>query len=104
MSLCPPPAARTGVRRSAGERAQRASRCHCARHLRPARGCGGRLVSAAAALVVALILIAGNGLFVAAEFSLLSVNRSTVEKAARNGDAGAAGVLRAVRSLTTQLS
>jgi CBS domain containing-hemolysin-like protein len=61
-------------------------------------------VSDAAALAVAMILIAANGLFVAAEFSLLSVSRTTVEQAARNGDPGAAGVLRAVRSLTTQLS
>jgi CBS domain containing-hemolysin-like protein len=61
-------------------------------------------VGDAAALAVAFLLIAGNGLFVAAEFSLLSVSRVAVEKSAENGDPGAAGVLRALRSLTTQLS
>jgi CBS domain containing-hemolysin-like protein len=61
-------------------------------------------MSDAAALVVAFLLIAGNGLFVAAEFSLLSVSRVTVEQSAQKGDPGAAGVLRALRSLTTQLS
>src|ERR1700733_911525 len=37
MSQCPPHPARTGERRRAGERAQRASQCHSARHIRPAR-------------------------------------------------------------------
>jgi len=58
----------------------------------------------AAALAVAFVLVAANGLFVAAEFSLVSVNRVEVEQAARRGDPGAGGVQRALRTLTTQLS
>ncbi|MBW0117493.1 hemolysin family protein [Pseudonocardia abyssalis] len=55
-------------------------------------------------LVVALALVAANALFVAAEFSLVTVDRSTVERAAQDGDNGADGVLTALRSLSTQLS
>ncbi|WP_406289878.1 hemolysin family protein [Embleya sp. NBC_00896] len=51
-----------------------------------------------------VILIAGNGMFVAAEFSLVTVERSDVEARARAGDRGAARVLRAVRTLSFQLS
>ncbi|HEX3611220.1 MAG TPA: hemolysin family protein [Sporichthyaceae bacterium] len=58
----------------------------------------------AAGLAVAFLLVVANGLFVAAEFSLLTVSRTAVEQAAKDGDAGAAGVLRALRTLTTQLS
>ncbi|WP_300019282.1 hemolysin family protein [Pseudonocardia sp.] len=55
-------------------------------------------------LAVALLLVLGNALFVAAEFSLVTVDRSTVERAAEAGDTGAASVLSALRSLSTQLS
>ncbi|WP_308284426.1 hemolysin family protein [Pseudonocardia oceani] len=55
-------------------------------------------------LVVALVLVAANALFVAAEFSLVTVDRSTVERATRDGDPRAEGVLAALRSLSTQLS
>lgn len=55
-------------------------------------------------LAVALVLVAGNAVFVAAEFSLVTVNHTSVEQAARRGERGAAGVLRARRSLSTQLS
>jgi CBS domain containing-hemolysin-like protein len=58
----------------------------------------------AAALAVAFVLVAATGLFVAAEFSLVSVSRVMVEQAAQNGDTGAGGVLRALRTLTAQLS
>lgn len=44
------------------------------------------------------------GLFVAAEFSLITVNRQTVERYAARGDKQAKGVLRALTSLSTQLS
>lgn len=43
-------------------------------------------------------------MFVAAEFAFITVDRSTVEQAAAGGDAQAAGVLRALRTLSTQLS
>lgn len=55
-------------------------------------------------LLVVLLLVAANALFVAAEFSLVTVDRSGVERAARDGDAGAASVLAALRTLSTQLS
>ncbi len=55
-------------------------------------------------LALALLLIALCGLFVAAEFSFVTVDRSRVEQAAAEGDAGAKGVLTALRSLSTQLS
>ena len=51
-----------------------------------------------------LLLVAANALFVAAEFSLVSVDRTAVERASREGDRKAATVLRALRSLSTQLS
>ena len=44
------------------------------------------------------------GVFVAAEFSFVTVDRTKVAQAAAEGDASAAGVQRALRSLSTQLS
>jgi CBS domain containing-hemolysin-like protein len=58
----------------------------------------------AAQLLAAFALVLACGVFVSAEFALLSVNRPALEKAARDGDAGARGVLTALQSLTTQLS
>lgn len=55
-------------------------------------------------LVISAVLVLACGAFVAAEFSLVTVDRSAVERAAERGDAGAAGVLRALGSLSTQLS
>lgn len=55
-------------------------------------------------LGAALLLIAACGVFVAAEFSFVTVDRSQVERAAATGDSGAAGVQSALRSLSTQLS
>ncbi|MET9801932.1 hemolysin family protein [Streptomyces sp. NPDC006368] len=55
-------------------------------------------------LVVALLLSLACGAFVAAEFSLTTVERSELEQAAERGERGAAGALKAVRSLTFQLS
>lgn len=55
-------------------------------------------------LAVSLLLIAACGLFVAAEFSLVTVDRATVERAAAEGDSRARGVQQALRSLSTQLS
>jgi CBS domain containing-hemolysin-like protein len=55
-------------------------------------------------LAVAVALIAANALFVAAEFSLVTVDRSTVERAAEAGDAPSRGVLAALQTLSTQLS
>lgn len=55
-------------------------------------------------LAVAVLLIAANALFVAAEFSLVTVERGEVEQRAAAGDRGADSVLAGLRSLSTQLS
>ncbi|MFI1188252.1 hemolysin family protein [Streptomyces californicus] len=55
-------------------------------------------------LFVALLLCLACGAFVAAEFSLTTVERSELERAVEQGDRGAASALKAVRSLTFQLS
>ena len=55
-------------------------------------------------LSTSLLLIVLCGLFVAAEFSFVTVDRAQVDRAAESGDTTAAGVQRALRSLSTQLS
>jgi CBS domain containing-hemolysin-like protein len=50
------------------------------------------------------LLTLGTAVFVAAEFSLVALDRTTVERAAAAGDRRAGGVLEAIRSLSTQLS
>jgi CBS domain containing-hemolysin-like protein len=55
-------------------------------------------------LASSLLLVAACGMFVAAEFAFVTVDRSQVDRAAAEGDAGAEGVQRALRSLSTQLS
>ncbi len=58
----------------------------------------------AAFLLISLGLVAACGVFVAAEFSLVTVDRAAVERAAAAGDARARGTLRALQTLSTQLS
>lgn len=55
-------------------------------------------------LGIALLLVVVCGLFVMAEFALVTVNRTVVEQAAENGDSGSRRVLEALRTLSTQLS
>lgn len=55
-------------------------------------------------LGLALLLITGNGVFVAAETALVTVDRHRVEEAARGGDARARRVAAALRRLSTELS
>ncbi|MEU1025347.1 hemolysin family protein, partial [Streptomyces sp. NPDC005904] len=55
-------------------------------------------------LLVAVLLCVACGVFVAAEFSLTTVERSELERAAERGERGAAGALKAVKNLTFQLS
>ncbi|MFE2940803.1 hemolysin family protein [Streptomyces sp. NPDC059255] len=55
-------------------------------------------------LLLAVLLALACGAFVAAEFSLTTVERGDLERAAERGERGAAGALKAVRSLTFQLS
>ncbi|MEO5853999.1 MAG: hemolysin family protein [Nocardioides sp.] len=55
-------------------------------------------------LVVSLLLVVACGLFVAAEFAFVTVDRNRVDRAVEAGDPGAVGVQKALRSLSTQLS
>ncbi|TCI98719.1 hemolysin family protein [Aeromicrobium sp. IC_218] len=55
-------------------------------------------------LALAFLLVLACGVFVAAEFSFVTVDRASVERAAESGDRGAAGTLAALRTLSTQLS
>ncbi|MBA2812875.1 HlyC/CorC family transporter [Streptomyces sp. KM273126] len=55
-------------------------------------------------LLVAVLLCLICGAFVAAEFSLTTVERSELERAVERGVRGAPGALKAVRNLTFQLS
>lgn len=55
-------------------------------------------------LLIAFLLILACGVFVAAEFSLLAVQRSSVENKMKRGDVRAKGVLQALSTLSTQLS
>lgn len=55
-------------------------------------------------LIGAMLLILACGLFVAAEFALITVNRNEVTAAAAQGDKRSAGVLKGLESLSTQLS
>lgn len=55
-------------------------------------------------LAVSAGLVLACGIFVAAEFSFVTVDRPSVELAATGGDKGAEGVRVALKSLSTQLS
>ncbi len=55
-------------------------------------------------LVLALVLIAANALFVAAEFAFVTVDRPSVERAAKGGDKRAASLQSGIKKLSTELS
>jgi CBS domain containing-hemolysin-like protein len=55
-------------------------------------------------ILAALVLVVACGAFVAAEFAFVTVDRPSVERAARDGDRRAEGVQTALRGLSTQLS
>ncbi|MFC7495001.1 MULTISPECIES: hemolysin family protein [unclassified Nocardioides] len=55
-------------------------------------------------IATALLMIAACGVFVAAEFSFVTVDRSKVDRAAEAGDARARRLQTALRSLSTHLS
>ncbi|NHN56402.1 HlyC/CorC family transporter [Calidifontibacter sp. DB0510] len=55
-------------------------------------------------VAVVVLLTVGTALFVAAEFSLVALDRPGVQRQAEAGDAGAGTVLPSLRSLSTQLS
>ena len=55
-------------------------------------------------VLAGVVLTVGTALFVAAEFSLVALDRPTVQRAVDAGDSRAGGVLAALRQLSTQLS
>lgn len=55
-------------------------------------------------IIFSLILVIACGVFVAAEFSFITVNRSSINRMAKKGDKRARGVNVALKSLSTQLS
>lgn len=55
-------------------------------------------------LGLGVLLTLGTGVFVAAEFSLVTLDRLAVERARDAGDRAAAGILAGLRTLSTQLS
>lgn len=55
-------------------------------------------------LFTSFLLMLACGVFVAAEFSFVTVDRATIERDAAAGDRGAEGTLKALRHLSTQLS
>ncbi len=55
-------------------------------------------------VLVGVVLTLGTALFVAAEFSLVALDRSTVQQAVDRGDPRARWVLASLRQLSTQLS
>lgn len=55
-------------------------------------------------LVLVVLLIAAQAVFVAAEFSLVTVDRASVDRDAASGDRAAKGILAGLRTLSTQLS
>ncbi|WP_405003444.1 hemolysin family protein [Kitasatospora purpeofusca] len=62
------------------------------------------MITAWLLLLAALLLILANGLFVAAEFAFVTVERGAVERATASGDAKAGRVSRALRHLSFELS
>ena len=55
-------------------------------------------------LLLSVSLMFACGVFVAAEYAFVTVDRATIERDAAAGDHGAAGTLKALRTLSTQLS
>ena len=55
-------------------------------------------------LVLALVLVAACGFFVAAEFSLVTVDRTAVDQEVAAGDGAAVGLQHALRALSSHLS
>ena len=64
----------------------------------------GPIMTAWLLLLLGVVLTVGTALFVAAEFSLVALDRPTVQKAVDAGEPGARSVLTSHRRLSTQLS
>ena len=65
---------------------------------------GGSPVTEWLLVLGAVLLTAGTALFVAAEFSLVALDRPTVQRAIDEGDSRARVVLQSLKQLSTQLS
>src|SRR6476660_4423169 len=65
---------------------------------------GGPAVTEWLLVLGAVLLTAGTALFVAAEFSLVALDRPTVQRAIDEGDSRARVVLQSLKQLSTQLS
>ena len=70
----------------------------------PLRRGVGLTVTEVGLLLVAVALVAACAVFVAAEFSLTTVEHGALERAAEAGEGGASTALKAVRRLTFELS
>ncbi|WRS30197.1 hemolysin family protein [Actinomycetaceae bacterium MB13-C1-2] len=55
-------------------------------------------------ILLGIVLTFGTAIFVAAEFSFVALDQASVERKAQEGQRGAAGVLKALKHLSTQLS
>lgn len=55
-------------------------------------------------ILLGLVLILGTGFFVAVEFSLVALDKSTVQQAVDRGERGSKALLHALTTLSTQLS
>ncbi|GAA2125193.1 hemolysin family protein [Actinomadura napierensis] len=55
-------------------------------------------------ITLTILLLAGNGFFVAAEFALVAAKRPRLEKAAASGSRGAASAVAGIRELTLMLA
>lgn len=62
------------------------------------------MLTSALLLVLALLLVVACGFFVAAEFALVTVDRTAVDQQVSAGDGTAAGVQHALRALSSNLS
>ncbi|WGL50575.1 hemolysin family protein [Nocardioides sp. BP30] len=62
------------------------------------------MLTSALLLVLVLLLVAACGFFVAAEFALVTVDRTTVDQEVAAGDGTASGVQQALRTLSSNLS
>lgn len=62
------------------------------------------MIATIAMLVLGIVLIIGTFIFVSAEFSLVALDQAVVEKRFQAGDKSAGEVLKATKTLSTQLS
>ncbi len=70
----------------------------------PIRDEGPPVLTQLILLVVGVVLIAGTAVYVAAEFSLVTVDRASVAQEAAAGDGRSSSLMAGLRSLSTQLS